>query len=70
AQLATIGRDGEQRVFWGCQGSQGSVQSTVSALILMGDWCAASRNHTPRTKCAALTQAGHGRDRMRDETQV
>ena len=57
------------RGFLGCQCSQGQAQHTVPALILMGDWCALSRNHTTRTKCAGPSPAGQSRDGMRDEPQ-
>ena len=47
-------RWGTEGGFWGCQCSQGQAQHTVPALILMGDWCALSRNHTTRTSARAV----------------
>ena len=41
---ASIGPGGEQKVFWGCQRSQGTAHRKARrALILMGDWCAAAQ---------------------------
>ena len=64
--LDAMGNGGFSGVATAARGKHGGI---VRALILMGDWCATSRNLQPRTKRAGAP-AGHGRDQqMRGEPQ-